>query len=68
MQASPTRIFQHFRKRMDELNVVANADGTQPDPIAATAALMFNIPEAQVTFMQRESVKGILHMEAGRGR
>ena len=64
MIASPSRIFQHFAERKVELEVVANADGTPFDPIAATASVIFNTPEAKVSPNQRESLKRLLRMEA----
>lgn len=64
MIASPLRIYQHFHDRKEDLNVVANADGTPFDPLTATTAYVFNHAERDIDEQQRQAMRRLLEREA----
>jgi len=54
--ASVNVIWQHFAVKFREVETF-NADGTKPCAHTATAAVVFNVPEREVTEGHRTSIK-----------
>lgn len=58
--ASVAHIWAHFARTFATVETF-NADGTKPDAHTATAAVVFNVPEPQVTQPQRDAIKRAMH-------
>lgn len=58
--ASVNVIWQHFAHTFQQVETF-NADGSKPNPHTATAAVVFNVPECDVTEQQRTAIKRALH-------
>lgn len=49
-------LWRHMAVTLQQMDPVANADGTKPCPITATAAVVFNVGEAAVTPTMRQFI------------
>ena len=58
--ASVAVIWRHFAHTFQQVETF-NADGSKPNAHTATAAVVFNVPEPEVTEQQRTAIKRALH-------
>lgn len=54
--ASINVVWRHFAHTFQQVETF-NADGTKPNAHTATAAVVFNVPESEVTEQQRTAIK-----------
>ena len=61
--ASVAVIWRHFAHTFQQVDTF-NADGSKPNAHTATAAVVFNVPEREVTEQQRAAIKRALHQNS----